>query len=304
MSTAAQVEANRRNAQSSTGPRTEEGKARSRANGVRHGLRAEKILVMDEDPAEYAEYRQGMLDSLRPEDPLEYTLAERVVAQGWRLKRAERAEAALLNRDMGKAHHIAMNELPPQHRQRWDEEPDSILVGIVLGESMSGPSNSYETLRRYERSIERGFYAALHELRAIRKERREDTEREDARTDTERRDAETRRGPDAGAFSREPQASAHANDDPKAGAQVGVPRPKSESPQTAPVPPRDVSIRMDDVNLPSEPNLGPGHGREAALETPPPPDAGQQPEAEEGDERLVPAGAGPAHPSFERPVLP
>ena len=40
MATAAQIEANRRNCQKSTGPRTEAGKARVRLNPYKHGQRA------------------------------------------------------------------------------------------------------------------------------------------------------------------------------------------------------------------------------------------------------------------------
>jgi len=39
-----QFEANRRNAQRSTGPKTEDGKRQSRANAVRHGLTAETVI--------------------------------------------------------------------------------------------------------------------------------------------------------------------------------------------------------------------------------------------------------------------
>jgi hypothetical protein len=46
------LEANRANASRSTGPRTAEGKARSRRNGLRHGLAAE-VLVRDEDRLGY-----------------------------------------------------------------------------------------------------------------------------------------------------------------------------------------------------------------------------------------------------------
>jgi hypothetical protein len=46
---AAKLEANRRNAQKSCGPRTEEGKNRSKLNAVKHGLRAATLVLLDED---------------------------------------------------------------------------------------------------------------------------------------------------------------------------------------------------------------------------------------------------------------
>ena len=44
-----QIEANRRNALRSTGPRTEAGKLQSRRNAVRHGLMAETVIDSLED---------------------------------------------------------------------------------------------------------------------------------------------------------------------------------------------------------------------------------------------------------------
>jgi hypothetical protein len=45
MATGSQIAANRKNATKSTGPRTEEGKQRSRQNAFRHGLTAETVIV-------------------------------------------------------------------------------------------------------------------------------------------------------------------------------------------------------------------------------------------------------------------
>jgi hypothetical protein len=45
-----QVEANRRNALMSSGPKTETGKRRSLRNAVRHGLTAETVIEVLEDP--------------------------------------------------------------------------------------------------------------------------------------------------------------------------------------------------------------------------------------------------------------
>src|SRR5687767_2004550 len=54
VATERKVEANRRNARLSTGPRTPEGKARSSGNARSHGLFSKVAVLPDEDPAEYA----------------------------------------------------------------------------------------------------------------------------------------------------------------------------------------------------------------------------------------------------------
>ena len=56
----AKLEANRRNAQKSTGPRTEAGKKRSSLNAVTHGLRAETLVLLDEDPQVLEDRRDGL----------------------------------------------------------------------------------------------------------------------------------------------------------------------------------------------------------------------------------------------------
>jgi hypothetical protein len=53
MASLSQIEANRRNAFRSTGPKTEAGKRRSRRNAVRHRLTAETVIEVLEDPEVY-----------------------------------------------------------------------------------------------------------------------------------------------------------------------------------------------------------------------------------------------------------
>ena len=62
----ARLAANRRNAQKSTGPKTEEGKARSRANALKHGLCSSEVVV--EDAALIEERTREFFDSLRPQN--------------------------------------------------------------------------------------------------------------------------------------------------------------------------------------------------------------------------------------------
>ena len=55
------LEANRRNALRSTGPRTEDGKQRSRINAVRHGLTAETVVGSLEDAEDYKAFEAAII---------------------------------------------------------------------------------------------------------------------------------------------------------------------------------------------------------------------------------------------------
>ena len=80
MASEAQVLANRRNAQKSTGPRTEEGKAVAAQNAVKHGLLARDDVIKTEDQGDYDRMREKVLGELDPVGPVEMPLAERISA--------------------------------------------------------------------------------------------------------------------------------------------------------------------------------------------------------------------------------
>ena len=81
MATAAQIEANRRNAQRSTGPKTDEGKARVRRNAFKHGMTARTIMPVlpQEDPKELGDRTQQAITAMKPRNPLELDLVCRAV---------------------------------------------------------------------------------------------------------------------------------------------------------------------------------------------------------------------------------
>jgi len=113
------VAANRANAQRSTGPRTVEGKAQSRHNATRHGLRgtlppergtvpaeggslpaeraAALVLVADDAFNRYAELSGAFVADLVPRGAAEQFLVERMARAAWRLRRSESVEAELLD---------------------------------------------------------------------------------------------------------------------------------------------------------------------------------------------------------------
>jgi hypothetical protein len=90
MSTTAQTKANRQNAQKSTGPKTDEGKAVVSQNAVKHGLFAAEAVITGENPADYQAYHDQFLAELAPVGMVESMLAARIISLAWRLQRAER----------------------------------------------------------------------------------------------------------------------------------------------------------------------------------------------------------------------
>jgi hypothetical protein len=63
MATQKQIEANRRNAQKSTGPKTEAGKATAKFNALKHGMTAEVAVLPHEDKHSYEELRRATIES-------------------------------------------------------------------------------------------------------------------------------------------------------------------------------------------------------------------------------------------------
>ena len=78
MATEKQLEANKANAQRSTGPRTEAGKARSRLNSRRHGLSAKMLIIVGENADDFDQLRAELMDEYDPQSALGCELVERL----------------------------------------------------------------------------------------------------------------------------------------------------------------------------------------------------------------------------------
>lgn len=90
-----QLETNRLNAAKSTGPRTEEGKERSRANALKHGLTAEIVLFPGEDPVTAERVGEALRSYYCPATEWEEQFISEAVSIMIRLKRVPTFEAAL-----------------------------------------------------------------------------------------------------------------------------------------------------------------------------------------------------------------
>jgi hypothetical protein len=91
-----QIDANRRNARKSTGPITEKGKQHSRCNAVRHGLTAETVIEVLEDPKDYRAFEMSVTADFDAQTAVERELVLRLASLLWRLRRATAIETGLL----------------------------------------------------------------------------------------------------------------------------------------------------------------------------------------------------------------
>ncbi|MFN7995070.1 MAG: hypothetical protein U0Q18_15795 [Bryobacteraceae bacterium] len=99
MATQKQIEANRRNAQKSTGPRTPEGKAISSLNAITHGFSARTIVLPHEDAGDFRALCDELEAEWRPEGPTEKFCVTLLANAQWKLARAEYLESRVLNQE-------------------------------------------------------------------------------------------------------------------------------------------------------------------------------------------------------------
>ncbi len=171
MATKAQITANKKNSQKSTGPRTSEGKAAVSQNARKHGLFASPTMMRGEDQAEFDQYREASLDEMRPVGPGESMLATRIVNLAWRLRRAEQMQDQALKMQIRSDHldlvvrqvqwsYREANGLPQEESQPKDDH-------MTLGRAARNDIANYRVLDRlllYERRIENSMYKTMKEL--------------------------------------------------------------------------------------------------------------------------------------------
>jgi hypothetical protein len=174
MANEAQILANRRNAQKSTGPRTSEGKAAISQNAVKHGLLAAHDVISSESQADFDLYRQKLLAELAPVSPMESMLAERIVSLSWRLKRVCRIQNQAidaLNADntTSPLAKLAQSMFFKGTDQPQDA-PSTTATHLALGRMAIkdfARARVLERLLMYERRIEHSLYKTILELQRL-----------------------------------------------------------------------------------------------------------------------------------------
>ncbi len=88
--------ANRQNAQRSTGPKTPDGRRASSLNALKHGFSSKEITIPGEDHNHFLTLYQALDEDLNPKSALEVLAVEHLAASTWRLRRVNYLEALML----------------------------------------------------------------------------------------------------------------------------------------------------------------------------------------------------------------
>jgi hypothetical protein len=199
MSSLKRIEANRRNALLSTGPRTADGKAIVARNAVRHGLRAQHVLIAGESLEEFDRLHEAMIAEQVPVGVLEHELVEKIVVSLWRLKRARRIEVEIIEHLSEAPEQAGAGQIPfkviirktyeggrieteePLARLPEEETADRADAELAepkrrtLGEAVKAGLEGAGVLGkfvRYEAHIARMLFASIRELERIQERRR------------------------------------------------------------------------------------------------------------------------------------
>ena len=157
----ARIEANRANAQQSTGPRTTEGKQRAALNALRHGLTGHTIVMPSEDLTAYQRHTQSFVDEYQPKTATEKHLVQSLSDIVWRLNRIPALENNLLA--------LGLNENDHRVNTTHPEADAALAMALSLREQ----NRTFAALSMHGHRLSRQFERTLQQLREIQAARRE-----------------------------------------------------------------------------------------------------------------------------------
>jgi hypothetical protein len=103
-----QIDANRLNAQKSTGPRSPEGKARSSMNALKSGIDAKSQVIRGEFEADLEALTSQYHDRFLPTTPEQRMLVDALIDSEWLLRRFRICEAHLWDEGSQQVHNLSL----------------------------------------------------------------------------------------------------------------------------------------------------------------------------------------------------
>jgi hypothetical protein len=147
----ARLAANRLNAMKSTGPRTAEGKAKSRGNALKHGMTGEGV-VLPTDEAARVDARAALLEAeMKPSGEMSRILLRRIAVCAGRLDQSDRADKAMAARrvrDALKTRDEARRDEVDRYMALLPDDPDRAVRRMMeLPEGIDALIETWQLLR-------------------------------------------------------------------------------------------------------------------------------------------------------------
>jgi len=150
-----QLKANHRNSKLG-GVKTDKGKNISKYNATKHGLLCKAVLIEWEDEKNFNKLEKNMKNRLKPVGELELLLVDRIIANVWRLKRALEIEKKTMEYQRQKGLDDPFDTEYLSSAQQLKKAFRNMIV-----------NDDIDKIVRYETTIERSLFRALHELQRI-----------------------------------------------------------------------------------------------------------------------------------------
>lgn len=166
MATQAQIQANQANAQLSTGPRTEEGKAKVSLNAVRSGLTGATVLLPTDDAALYEKHVSDTRAAWKPANHREEVLVQLITDIQWRLMRVASIESGIIA--------LARRRLT----NLFEDEPEHIRLSMIDAQIDETCARQLHNLHLQENRLARRLEKAVAELKQLQSERIKERERQ------------------------------------------------------------------------------------------------------------------------------
>ncbi len=170
------IAANRRNAQRSTGPTTEQGRRASSRNAVTHGFYCSGVVVQGEDETAYQSLAAALQQDVSPQTTIDALAVEQLAGAAWRLRRFRRMEAKLLDEALGErrrayeAHYSPQRAWQVMTSENGQPAPSPVLPAEdrLLAEALyhGNAIDKLLKLTRAESTVRRDYRHAFDHLKA------------------------------------------------------------------------------------------------------------------------------------------
>lgn len=159
MSSQAQIAANRANAQLSTGPKSEETKAKSSLNAVKTGLTGATVLLPSDDVVFYERHVASVFAAWKPETDREKVLVQSIADTEWRLLRIPSLESGI----------YALGRL--QYAEKFAGQPETVRAALLDAYIFQASRRDLTNLSLQESRLRRQREKDLAELEKLTQER-------------------------------------------------------------------------------------------------------------------------------------